>query len=184
MEQAFFLLSKEFSPCPPQDVCRNQDLHGTVMSCDGTKPCWCWILTEPLCLMFFLFRAAQKLSLSRRKKSQPGPPSSPDEAPRTLVYTRGFSGALQLSPPAVPPCLLRAGSKVKDTPGMGKVSHPECPAGLQNSDQLVLRLLESHDFSLTDQQGGRLWEVGSWWVGRGRRVVWMKELPVREWSSW
>ncbi|XP_051816563.1 LOW QUALITY PROTEIN: kinesin-like protein KIF26B [Acanthochromis polyacanthus] len=65
--------------------------------------------------------AAQKLSLSRRKKSQAGPPSSPGEAPGLLLYTGGFSGALQLSPPAVPPCLLRAGSKVKDTPGMGKV---------------------------------------------------------------
>ncbi|KAM9840316.1 kinesin-like protein KIF26A [Aulostomus maculatus] len=69
----------------------------------------------------FFIRAAQKLSLSRRKKSRPGPPSPPGEAPGPLLYTGGFSGALQLSPPAVPPCLLRAGSKVKDTPGMGKV---------------------------------------------------------------
>ncbi|XP_051264920.1 kinesin-like protein KIF26A isoform X3 [Dicentrarchus labrax] len=69
----------------------------------------------------FFIRAAQKLSLSRRKKSQPGPASPPSEAPGPLVYTGGFSGALQLSPPAVPPCLLRAGSKVKDAPGMGKV---------------------------------------------------------------
>ncbi|XP_074541414.1 kinesin-like protein KIF26A [Halichoeres trimaculatus] len=65
--------------------------------------------------------AAQKLSLSRRKKSQPGPASPPCETPGPLLYTGGFSGALQLSPPAIPPCLLRAGSKVKDTPGMGKV---------------------------------------------------------------
>ncbi|XP_071323399.1 kinesin-like protein KIF26A isoform X2 [Trachinotus anak] len=65
--------------------------------------------------------AAQKLNLSRRKKSQPGPTSPPSEAPGPLLYTGGYSGALQLSPPAVPPCLLRAGSKVKDTPGMGKV---------------------------------------------------------------
>ncbi|XP_018542282.1 kinesin-like protein KIF26A isoform X3 [Lates calcarifer] len=65
--------------------------------------------------------AAQKLSLSRRKKTQPVPPPSPAEAPGPVLYTGGFSGALQLSPPAVPPCLLRAGSKVKDTPGMGKV---------------------------------------------------------------
>ncbi|XP_065819637.1 kinesin-like protein KIF26B [Labrus bergylta] len=65
--------------------------------------------------------AAQKLSLSRRKKSHPGPASPPAEAPGLLLYSGGFSGALQLSPPAVPPCLLRAGSKVKDTPGMGKV---------------------------------------------------------------
>ncbi|KAM7368440.1 hypothetical protein PAMP_014654 [Pampus punctatissimus] len=69
----------------------------------------------------FFIRAAQKLSLSRKKKSQPGPPASPSQAPGPLLYTGGFSGALQLSPPAVPPCLLRAGSKVKDTPGMGKV---------------------------------------------------------------
>lgn len=69
-----------------------------------------------------VFRAAQKLSLSRRKKSHPGPSSPPAEAPGPpLLYTGGFSGALQLSPPSIPPCLLRAGSKVKDTPGMGKV---------------------------------------------------------------
>ncbi|XP_054879936.1 LOW QUALITY PROTEIN: kinesin-like protein KIF26A [Poeciliopsis prolifica] len=67
--------------------------------------------------------AAQKLSLSHRRKSQSGP-AAPTEAPppgATPLFTGGFSGALQLSPPAVPPCLLRAGSKVKDTPGMGKV---------------------------------------------------------------
>lgn len=79
-------------------------------------------------LLLFVFRAAQKLSLSRRKKSQSGPASSPAEAPGPLLYTGGFSGALQLSPPAIPPCLLRAGSKVKDKPGMGKVrSLPRMP---------------------------------------------------------
>uniref|UniRef100_A0A3Q3B792 Kinesin family member 26Aa n=1 Tax=Kryptolebias marmoratus TaxID=37003 RepID=A0A3Q3B792_KRYMA len=79
------------------------------------------IFNISVCCWFFS-RAAQKLSLSRRKKSQPGPSSPPDEAPGPpLVFTGGFSGALQLSPPAVPPCLLRVGSKVKDTPGMGKV---------------------------------------------------------------
>ncbi|XP_023202990.1 kinesin-like protein KIF26A [Xiphophorus maculatus] len=66
--------------------------------------------------------AAQKLSLSRRRKSQPDPAASPEApAPDPPLFTGGFGGALQLSPPAVPPCLLRAGSKVKDTPGMGKV---------------------------------------------------------------
>uniref|UniRef100_A0A3Q3RKN9 Kinesin-like protein KIF26A n=1 Tax=Mastacembelus armatus TaxID=205130 RepID=A0A3Q3RKN9_9TELE len=79
------------------------------------------IQTESLCLMDSLFRAAQKLSLSRRKKSQPGPTSSATEAREPLLYTGGFAGALQLSPPPIPPCLLRAGSKVKDTPGIGKV---------------------------------------------------------------
>ncbi|XP_062323481.1 kinesin-like protein KIF26A isoform X3 [Osmerus eperlanus] len=70
----------------------------------------------------FFIRAAQKLSLSsKRKKPQSAQLQSPPEPAEPLVYTGGFSGALQLSPPAVPPCLLRAGSKVKDTPGMGKV---------------------------------------------------------------
>nr|XP_046147055.1 kinesin-like protein KIF26A isoform X3 [Oncorhynchus gorbuscha] len=70
----------------------------------------------------FFIRAAQKLSLSsKRKKPQQPQLQSPPEPAEPLVYTGGFSGALQLSPPAVPPCLLRAGSKVKDTPGMGKV---------------------------------------------------------------
>ncbi|KAF3850368.1 hypothetical protein F7725_020087, partial [Dissostichus mawsoni] len=51
----------------------------------------------------------------------PGAPTPPIEAQGPLLYTGGFSGALQLSPPPVPPGLLRAGSsKVKDTPGMGK----------------------------------------------------------------
>ncbi|XP_019909270.2 kinesin-like protein KIF26A isoform X3 [Esox lucius] len=64
--------------------------------------------------------AAQKLSLSSKRKKPQQPPSPPEPA-EPLVYTGGFSGALQLSPPAVPPCLLRARSKVKDSPGMGKV---------------------------------------------------------------
>ncbi|KAM6991753.1 kinesin-like protein KIF26A [Tautogolabrus adspersus] len=89
------------------------------------KPAFHSIATQtsrpPSAAAAFFIRAAQKLSLSRRKKSHPGPASPPGEAPELLLYSGGFSGALQLSPPAVPPCLLRAGSKVKDTPGMGKV---------------------------------------------------------------
>ncbi|XP_036066479.1 kinesin-like protein KIF26A [Oryzias melastigma] len=70
----------------------------------------------------FFIRAAQKFSLPRRRKSQLEPSSQSAKGPSPpLLYTGGFSGALQLSPPAVPPCLLRAGSKVKDTPAMGKV---------------------------------------------------------------
>uniref|UniRef100_A0A8C2XD19 Kinesin family member 26A n=1 Tax=Cyclopterus lumpus TaxID=8103 RepID=A0A8C2XD19_CYCLU len=65
--------------------------------------------------------AAQKLSLSRRRKSPSGPAPSPSEAPGPPLYSGGFSGALQVSSPPVPPCLLRARSKVKDVPGMGKV---------------------------------------------------------------
>lgn len=77
------------------------------------------LLDLTFCLLIF-HRAAQKLNLSKRKKPQPLPPSPPDpEEP--FFYTDGFSAALQLSPPPVPPCLLRAGSKAKDSPGMGKV---------------------------------------------------------------
>lgn len=71
--------------------------------------------------VFTVLRAAQKLNLSKRKKPQPPPPPSPPDPDEPFFYTDGFSAALQLSPPPVPPCLLRAGSKVKECPGMGKV---------------------------------------------------------------
>uniref|UniRef100_A0A672ZLB8 Kinesin family member 26Aa n=1 Tax=Sphaeramia orbicularis TaxID=375764 RepID=A0A672ZLB8_9TELE len=96
-------------------------------TCTHTHPGVFFFSFMPSVLLVFFFRAAQKLSLSRRKKPPPGlgpgpgPGQSSAEAPGTLVYTGGFSGALQLSPPPVPPCLLRAGSKVKDMPGIGKV---------------------------------------------------------------
>ncbi|KAM9777406.1 kinesin-like protein KIF26A isoform 1-T1 [Neosynchiropus ocellatus] len=66
----------------------------------------------------FFIRAAQKLNLSsKRKKHQPSllHPQEPS------IYPTNFSGALQVSPPPAPPCLLRAVSKVKENPGMGKV---------------------------------------------------------------
>nr|XP_057947254.1 kinesin-like protein KIF26A isoform X2 [Doryrhamphus excisus] len=66
----------------------------------------------------FFIRAAQKLNLSsKRKKHQPSllHPQEPS------VYPTNFSGILQASPPPAPPCLLRAVSKVKENPGMGKV---------------------------------------------------------------
>ncbi|XP_061700249.1 kinesin-like protein KIF26A isoform X2 [Syngnathoides biaculeatus] len=62
--------------------------------------------------------AAQKLNLSsKRKKQQPSllHPQEPS------IYPTNFSGILQVSPPPAPPCLLRAVSKVKENPGMGKV---------------------------------------------------------------
>ncbi|XP_040916713.1 kinesin-like protein KIF26A isoform X2 [Toxotes jaculatrix] len=62
--------------------------------------------------------AAQKLNLSsKRKKHQPSllHPQEPS------IYPTNFSGILQVSPPPAPPCLLRAVSKVKENPGMGKV---------------------------------------------------------------
>ncbi|XP_042359049.1 kinesin-like protein KIF26A isoform X2 [Plectropomus leopardus] len=117
--------------------CTPARLHSTVLTSDGdhvtlktstqdVRPAAHSVATQtsqpPSAAAAFFIRAAQKLSLSRRKKSQSGPgATSPVESPGPLLYTGGFSGALQLSPPAVPPCLLRAGSKVKDTPGIGKV---------------------------------------------------------------
>ncbi|XP_052441657.1 kinesin-like protein KIF26A isoform X1 [Carassius gibelio] len=100
----------------------------------------------------FFLRAAQKLNLSKRKKPQPLPPSPPDpEEP--FFYTDGFSAALQLSPPPVPPCLLRAGSKVKDSPGMGKVKVMVriCPAkGLRDtSESMSFLKVDSHKKQLT-----------------------------------
>uniref|UniRef100_A0A8C2VD79 Kinesin family member 26A n=1 Tax=Chinchilla lanigera TaxID=34839 RepID=A0A8C2VD79_CHILA len=68
----------------------------------------------------FFVRAAQKLSLaSKRKKHHPAPTPTPRNA---STYPTNFSGVLQLCPPPVPPCLLRAASKAKDNPGsFGKV---------------------------------------------------------------
>ncbi|KAI1897934.1 hypothetical protein AGOR_G00088390 [Albula goreensis] len=61
----------------------------------------------------FLTRAAQKLSLSsKRKKHHSQDPSA---------LTTNFSAVLRRAPPPMPPCLLRARSKVKENPGMGKV---------------------------------------------------------------
>ncbi|CAL9687019.1 unnamed protein product [Knipowitschia caucasica] len=66
----------------------------------------------------FFVRAAQKLNLSsKRKKHQP----SLLHAQEPSIYPTNFTGILQALPPPAPPCLLRAVSKVKDNPGMGKV---------------------------------------------------------------
>uniref|UniRef100_A0A671NGE4 Kinesin-like protein KIF26A n=1 Tax=Sinocyclocheilus anshuiensis TaxID=1608454 RepID=A0A671NGE4_9TELE len=83
---------------------------------------------------------------------QPLPPSPPDpEEP--FFYTDGFSAALQLSPPPVPPCLLRAGSKVKDSPGMGKVKVMVriCPAkgSRDTSESMSFLKVDAHKKQLT-----------------------------------
>nr|XP_013995448.1 unnamed protein product [Salmo salar] len=67
----------------------------------------------------FFARAAQKLNLSsKRKKPRPAPPPVVCDPP---LFPTNFSGTLQTTPPPAPPCLLRAASKIKDTPGLGKV---------------------------------------------------------------
>nr|KAF6500545.1 kinesin family member 26A [Molossus molossus] len=76
--------------------------------------------TGPSAAASFFVRAAQKLSLASKRK-KPHPPPAP--ATRgTSTYPTDFSGVLQLWPPPVPPCLLRAASKAKDNPSsVGKV---------------------------------------------------------------
>ncbi|XP_018583312.1 kinesin-like protein KIF26A isoform X3 [Scleropages formosus] len=66
----------------------------------------------------FFIRAAQKLNLSSKRKKHHPPLPLPQEP---SIYPTSFSAILQLAPPPAPPCLLRAVSKVKDNPGMGKV---------------------------------------------------------------
>ena len=66
----------------------------------------------------FFGRAAQKLNLSSKRKKAQTPVLQP---PEPSIYPTNFSSILQLSPPPAPPCLLRAGSKAKENPGMGKV---------------------------------------------------------------
>ncbi|XP_063296029.1 kinesin-like protein KIF26A isoform X3 [Pelobates fuscus] len=66
----------------------------------------------------FFIRAAQKLNLSsKRKKYHPPLPHSREYC----TYSTNFSGIIQLCPPPTPPCLMRAVSKIKDHPGIGKV---------------------------------------------------------------
>ncbi|XP_075471063.1 kinesin-like protein KIF26A isoform X3 [Ascaphus truei] len=66
----------------------------------------------------FFIRAAQKLNLSSKtKKCHPPLPHSHEYS----AYATNFSGILQLCPPPAPPCLMRAVSKIKDNPGIGKV---------------------------------------------------------------
>ncbi|XP_049319432.1 kinesin-like protein KIF26B isoform X3 [Astyanax mexicanus] len=86
----------------------------------------------------FFARAAQKLNLSSKKKKQrPAPPAVCDPP----LYPTNFSGILQVSPPPAPPCLLRAISKVRDNPGLGKVKVmlrvcPVSPADSESSSFL------------------------------------------------
>lgn len=77
-------------------------------------------ILAPHCPFSALFpsRAAQKLNLSSKKKKHRPSTSSVAEPP---LFATSFSGILQTCPPPAPPCLLRAVSKVKDTPGLGKV---------------------------------------------------------------
>ncbi|XP_008103248.2 kinesin-like protein KIF26A isoform X2 [Anolis carolinensis] len=66
----------------------------------------------------FFIRAAQKLNLSSKRKKHHTSLLHPHDF---SIYATNFSGILQLCPPPAPPCLLRAVSKVKDNPGIGKV---------------------------------------------------------------
>ncbi|XP_061751254.1 kinesin-like protein KIF26A isoform X2 [Nerophis ophidion] len=98
----------------------------------------------------FFIRAAQKLNLStKRKKHQPIPlhPQEPS------IYPTNFSGILQVSPPPAPPCLLRAVSKVKENPGMGKVKVMMriCPSleAMDSSESLSFLKVDSRKKQVT-----------------------------------
>ncbi|XP_061468271.1 kinesin-like protein KIF26A isoform X2 [Rhineura floridana] len=66
----------------------------------------------------FFIRAAQKLNLSSKRKKHHAPLLHSHDF---SVYATNFSGILRMCPPPAPPCLLRAVSKVKENPGIGKV---------------------------------------------------------------
>lgn len=76
--------------------------------------------TGPSAAASFFIRAAQKLSLASKRKKHHPPPAPTTRGSST--YPTDFSGTLQLWPPPVPPCLLRAASKAKENPSsFGKV---------------------------------------------------------------
>ncbi|XP_042117169.1 kinesin-like protein KIF26A isoform X1 [Peromyscus maniculatus bairdii] len=76
--------------------------------------------TGPSAAASFFIRAAQKLSLASKRKKHHPPPAPTTRG--TSTYPTDFSGTLQLWPPPVPPCLLRAASKAKENPSnFGKV---------------------------------------------------------------
>ncbi|XP_036002951.1 kinesin-like protein KIF26B isoform X1 [Fundulus heteroclitus] len=64
--------------------------------------------------MSLLARAAEKLSLTLRKKGQ-----ASDPAPSN--HSTCFREIVQKSPPPLPPCLLQAAARSRDSPDVGKV---------------------------------------------------------------
>ncbi|XP_015247382.1 PREDICTED: kinesin-like protein KIF26B isoform X2 [Cyprinodon variegatus] len=64
--------------------------------------------------MSLLARAAEKLNLTLRKKGQ-----ASDPAPSN--HSTCFREIVQKNPPPVPPCLLQAAARSKDSPDVGKV---------------------------------------------------------------
>ncbi|XP_029589012.1 kinesin-like protein KIF26B isoform X3 [Salmo trutta] len=69
-------------------------------------------------ILSFLVRAAQKLSLTSRRKAQMSAPSPVSPLPH---YSTCYRGIIQRSPPTVPTCLLQAANQLKDAPNFGKV---------------------------------------------------------------
>ncbi|XP_038823971.1 kinesin-like protein KIF26B [Salvelinus namaycush] len=69
-------------------------------------------------ILSFLVRAAQKLSLTSRRKGQISAPSPVSPHPH---YSTCYRGIIQRSPPTVPTCLLQAANQLKDAPNFGKV---------------------------------------------------------------
>lgn len=114
--ELIFLLEQDFkNPCSVKynNLDFLQALEGNVSR--GKIFCSCKSVELKI---YSRFRAAQKLNLSSKRKKHPPSLLHPQEP---SIYPTNFSGILQVSPPPAPPCLLRAVSKVKENPGMGKV---------------------------------------------------------------
>ncbi|XP_039199266.1 kinesin-like protein KIF26A isoform X2 [Crotalus tigris] len=94
----------------------NCDQMGTGGSQSSVAPAG--VSTGTSAAASFFIRAAQKLNLSSKKKKHHAPLL---HSHGVSLYATNFSGILQMYPPPAPPCLLRAVSKVKDNPGIGKV---------------------------------------------------------------
>lgn len=88
---------------------------GYIISFSGVS---CWRISPLPC------RAAEKLSLTLRKKGQ-----ASDPAP--AHFSTCFRDIIQKNPPPVPSCLLQAATRTKDSPNVGKVG-----VGASNSTRL------------------------------------------------
>lgn len=85
------------------------------------------VVASVLSSLLFSLRAAQKLNLASKKKKQKtaavtAPVTSSSQSCDPALFPTNFSSALLMAPPPAPPCLLRAANKIKDTPGLGKVT--------------------------------------------------------------
>ncbi|XP_005916794.2 kinesin-like protein KIF26A isoform X3 [Haplochromis burtoni] len=102
----------------PYKCCHSDGVLGLMLLSDSTKSRRPVPVEKNIGFTTMRVKAAQKLNLSSKRKKNLPSLLNPQEP---SIYPTNFSGILQVSPPPAPPCLLRAVSKVKENPGMGKV---------------------------------------------------------------